>query len=643
MVRRSQKKIAREGVASASGTSWLHSDWPWTVVLFASIILAYTPVWWAGFVWDDDGVLTANPVIVGPLGLKEIWTTSAADICPLTLTTFWLEHKLWALAAWPYHLVNVLFHAASAIVLWRVLSALNIPGAWIGAALWALHPVMVESVAWVTEMKNTESGLFFLLTIWFWVRDLREDDSAKGNYALMLLFAVLAMAAKTSTVTLPLVLSLCVWWMKGKLAWRHLVKIAPLFAFSFLASVLTIWTQMGLRIQDPQIPLNLPQRVAASGDAICFYLGKLVWPHPLITVYPRWQIDPGQWFSYLPLLIVIALGVSLWRMRNTWARPCFFAFAYFLVVLLPVLGLVYNSYSRYSLVADHFQYLASIGPLALLGALLFKFTHCLPPKKTLLQAVGAGLFLVLGMTSWSQAWVYQDQEKLWCHTLRWNSESWEGHNNLGNIILDRGQIDEAIQHYNAALKAAPDFPKPHYNLGVALARKGQISQAMEQYQIAVEIDPNYAKAQYQLGLILVDRGRIPEAIGCYQRALTITPNDPQIYFHLGHALGYTGQKEDAMICFKNAIILKPDFAEAHASLGLALAQTGRIDEALQELQKAVELNPVYPEAHNNLGIALAMKGNVTEAMNHFQEALRLRPNFTDAQKNLAKAKMDANR
>jgi len=226
---------------------WFHRDWLWGLILVLSVILTYAPVWRAGFIWDDDVVLTTNPCIVGPLGLKEIWTTDAADICPLVLTTFWVEHALWGLAPLPYHLVNVLLHGACAVLLWQVLRRLRVQGAWLGAALWALHPVVVESVAWITEMKNTESGLFFLLSIIFFVSWLRAKDlngrtGGGWNHALTLIFAALAMAAKSSTVILPVVLCLCAWWMEGRWYWRNLARVLPMFLMAIAASAVSIWT-----------------------------------------------------------------------------------------------------------------------------------------------------------------------------------------------------------------------------------------------------------------------------------------------------------------------------------------------------------------------------------------------------------------
>ncbi len=387
------RKVAAINPGAPRMRSWSDRDWLWGLILVLAVILVYQPVWYAGFIWDDDVHVTANPCIVGPLGLKEIWTTSAADICPLTLTTFWVEHALWGLAPLPYHLVNVLLHGACAVVLWRVLRSLQVPGAWLGAALWALHPVQVESVAWITEMKNTQSGLFFLLSILFFVRWLRARDldgrtGGGWNYALTLLFAALAMASKSSTVILPVVLCLCAWWMEGRWQWRNLARVAPIFLMSIAASAVSIWTQ---RLQlatdtDPQWVRTWPERLVTAGDAVWFYLGKLLWPHPLITIYPRWQIDAGQWVSYLPLLAVIIVLFILWLKRESWSRPWFFVFAYFLVALLPVLGLVDNSIFRYSLVVDHFQYLASMGPLALAGAGLVRLADFVIPGRPWLQS-----------------------------------------------------------------------------------------------------------------------------------------------------------------------------------------------------------------------------------------------------------------
>jgi tetratricopeptide (TPR) repeat protein len=557
--------------------SWFRRDWFWGLVLILSVILTYTPVWHAGFIWDDDVHLTANPSIVGPLGFKEIWTTSAADICPFTLTTFWVEHALWGLNPLPYHLVNVLMHGASAVLLWRVLRSLPVQGAWLGAALWALHPVEVESVAWITEMKNTESGLFFLLSILFFVRWLRPRNlevrtGGSLNYALTLLFAALAMASKSSTVILPVVLCLCAWWTEDRWSWRNVPRVIPIFLMSIVASALSIWTQ-GLNlgtVTDQQWMRTWPQRLVTAGDAVWFYLGKLLWPHPLITVYPRWQIDGGQWVSYLPLLAVIVILSVLWLKREPWSRACFFAFAYFGAALLPVLGLIDNPIFRLSLVFDHFQYLGSIGPLALAGTGLVRLSDFIVPEKPWLRsALCAELLLIIGILSWQRTWVYESGDTLWTDEVSKNPNCWLGHFDLGDALFHKGQMDEAINQFQKAVETNPNSCQIRYTLGVALGQKGQLDDAVAQYQKAVEINPKHF--------------------------------------------------------------------EAHNNLGVALGQKGQLDDAVAQFQKALEINPNFFEAHHNLGVALGQKGQLDNAIDQFQEVLRLKPDYSPARENLDKA------
>ena len=678
--RRASTKVATTGLQVQGPASWLRRDWFWGLILTLLVILVYTPVWKAGFVWDDNEILTANPCIVGPLGLKEIWTTSAADICPLTLSTFWVEHALWGLNPLPYHLVNVLLHGACALLLWQVLRSLRVQGAWLGAALWALHPLVVESVAWVTETKNTESGLFFLLSIFFFVRWLKAKGLPRGdgnawNYALTLLFAALAMASKSSTVILPVVLCLCAWWLDGRWRWRNVVRVFPTVLMAIAAGAVSIWTQrLALEriVSDPQWARTWPERLVAAGDAIWFYLSKLLWPHPLITIYPRWQIDANQWVSYLPLLTAIVMLSIFWLKRELWSRACFFALAYFLVALLPVLGLIDNSIFRLSLVFDHLQYLASIGPLALVGAGLVLLSNVTIPKKRWLQTSLCGaMLLVLGMASWQRTLVYESDEALWTDTLVKNPDCWSGHNNLGNDLIRKGQLDEALVHLQKALEIYPNFLEAHNSLGEALLRKGQVDEAVAQYREALEINPRYVDAHYNLGNALLQKGQLDEAVAEFQRALEINPSsadvrnnlgnallqkgqldeaiaqlqkalefnseDADVRSNLGNALLQKGQLDEAVLQFQKASEIRPNNADAYYNLGNALLQKGQLDEAVPEYQRAVEINPSYADARNNLGVALLQKGRLDEAITQFHEVLRLKPDFSPAQDNLARA------
>jgi protein O-mannosyl-transferase len=594
-----------------TATSWFRRDWFWGAMLTLSVVVTYVPVSQAGFVYDDGIILTGNPCIVGPLGLKEIWTTSAADICPFVLSTFWLEHGLWGLNPLPYHLVNILLHGFSAVVLWRALKHLRVPGAWIGAAFWAIHPVNVESVAWITEMKNTESGLFFLLSVFFFIRLLRAIElggrtGSRWNYVLTLLFAGLAITSKSSTVILPIVLCLCAWWIEGRWYWRNLARTAPIFLMASAGGLLSIWTQAlhFASVTDPRWVRTWPERVVAAGDAIWFYLGKLLFPYPLILIYPRWQIDARQWDSYLPLLGAIFILVLFWHKREHWPRAWLFAFACFLVALLPALGLIDNFIFEYSLVFDHFQYLASMGPLALAGAGLARFSDFALPKNVAGQiALCSVLLVILGATSWQRTLVFKDAETLWTDTLAKNRNCWVGEVNLGSVLREEGQTDEAIGHFQNALKINPTCVVAQNNLGDALFEKGQADEAIGYFQKALEIDPNFAPAHNNLGVALLQKGQLDRAIVQFQKAIEIYPNFPQAYY----------------------------------SLGGILFQKGRLNEAVNQFQKVLEITPNSFEAHYGIGRAFIRTGQLEQGIAHFQEVLRLNPDFKLGQDALAEA------
>src|SRR5437773_7152010 len=403
--------FSKSGNLRETRRSLLSWDWLLGFCLIGIILIAYGQTWHAGFIWDDESHLTQNPCIVGPLGLKEIWTSTRAVYYPLVLTSFWSLHKLVGLSPLPYHILNLLMHGGSAVLLWRVLRQLDVRGAWLGAALWALHPVMVQSVAWVTELKNTQSCLFYLLSIFYFLNwescsrrpmggawsshspsrryDVAGSEAATGKrgegmkfeasetsdrvrwwrFDWALLFFVVAILSKPSTVMLPAVLALCVWWRRGRIQWRDLAALIPFALISALASFWTIWEQeFHAGATGPEWAQTWPERLIIAGRAIWFYLGKLFWPHPLIFIYPRWEIYSSQWMAYLPLVAASVGLILLWLLPGKAGRAVFFAAAYYVVSLFPVLGFFNVYFFRYSFVIDHFQYLASMVPLALAGA-----------------------------------------------------------------------------------------------------------------------------------------------------------------------------------------------------------------------------------------------------------------------------------
>jgi tetratricopeptide (TPR) repeat protein len=345
--------------------------------------------------------------------------------------------------------------------------------------------------------------------------------------------------------------------------------MVPLFLMAGAASALSIWTQ-GLQlagVTDTQWLRTWPERLAGAGDAVWFYLGKLLWPHPIITIYPRWQIDAGQWVQYLALLALIIILSIFWLKRGAWSRACFFAFTYFVAALLPALGLIDNSIFRISLVFDHLQYLASIGPLALAGAGLARLSNFVMPKKLVLQSsLCAALLLILGMATWQRTLVYKSEETLWTDTLAKNPDCGIGHNNLGKALYQKGQVDEAMAQCQRALEIDPNYAAAHINLGLALFQKGQLDEAVAQFQKALEINPNDAAAHYNLGNALFQKGQVDEAVAQYQKALEIDPNSFATHYNLGGALFQKEQLVEAIAQFQEVLRLKPDFSPAQDML-----------------------------------------------------------------------------
>ena len=625
-------------------------DWLWGFLLIAFVFIAYAPVFHAGFVWDDESHLTQNPCIVGPLGLKEVWTSTRAVYYPLVLTTFWVLHKFVGLNPLPYHILNVLMHAGSAVLLWRVLRQLGVSGAWLGAALWALHPVMVQSVAWVTELKNTQSCLFYLLSASFflnWEEQARITRVARIKSTLMfglsLACFVLATLSKPSVVMLPVVLALCLWWRRGRIGWQDAVPLAPFLVISALASAWTIWEQkFHAAAVGPEWAQTWPERLIIAGRAIWFYLAKLFCPDPLIFIYPRWEIHPSHLMAYVPLLATGVGLILLWLLPGKASRAVFFAAAYYVISLFPVLGFFSVYFFRYAFVSDHFQYLASMGPLALAGAAITEGWSRLAIAALLGRGVAflrlglcSILLLLLAALTWQQTAIYHDLLSLYTDTLAKNPGSWMAHYNLGIALYDHGETDQAITHYREAIALRPNYAEAHYNLGRLLAEKGEFNDAIDHYEAALAINPADAEAHNNLGATLFEIGHVDDAIAHYNKALAIRPDYADASCNLADALLSKGDMDGAIAYYVTCVAALPNHADAQYNLASMLLRKGRIDEAIMHYEKALELLPENTDAHVNLGSALLAKGRIVDAIAQYKEALRLAPENVAAQSNLA--------
>ena len=394
----------------------------------------------------------------------------------------------------------------------------------------------VRAAAWITEMKNTQCALFFLLSILFYgrsrlsVAEVERKNRAGYHYFLTLLFGAMAIASKSSATVLPLVLVLCGWWMDGHWRWRRsLWQMGPLLLLSALSGLMSVWSRnVEGSGEDQHWALDWVLRAPVAGKALWFYLGKLIWPHPLVMIYPRWELKPGDALIWLPLIAAILLTVLLWRNRNSKrGRPLFFTWIYFVIALLPVLGLLTHGFLKFSYVADHFQYFASIGPLALAGAGISIGLNALPNQSRWLQPVlCSSLLLVLGTLTWRQCAIYQNEGTLWTDVLKYNPRCWVGHNNLGvyQMTVEK-HFDEAKSHYLRAIEIKPDCDLAYVNLGILQLKKGQVDEAIAHLQKALEINPRVPQAHLNLGICYEQTKRLDEALIQYQKAVEASPDD----------------------------------------------------------------------------------------------------------------------
>ena len=468
------------------------------LVLFA--LVAYYPAIEAGFIWDDDAYVIANPTLRTVDGLKRIWLEPMASpqYYPLVFSSFWIEYHLWDLHPRGYHLVNVLLHAANGILLWLILRRLHLPIAWFVAALFVLHPVHVESVAWITERKNVLSGFFYLSAALAYFRFAPLEQTPmnfagrRGWYVLALILFVCALLSKTVTCSLPAALLLVLWWKRPKLAWREVAALIPFFAAGIALALVTVWMEKYHVGAGKDWHLTPVERLLVAGRALWFYAGKLVWPANLSFIYPRWEIDPGAGWPYLFPAAALAVLIGLWLARRRLGKGPLVACLFFAGTLFPALGFIDVYPMRFSFVADHFQYLASIGLLALFAAAGAALLGKLAPKQPIIgPAVGAGCLIVFAVLTWAQAEVYTDLKTLWTDTLEENPGCWLAHNNLGQILFLQKRYDEARRHHEEAVRLKPDDPYHQFNLGKDLWFQEKVGEATRAFAESVRLDPEF--------------------------------------------------------------------------------------------------------------------------------------------------------
>ena len=665
--------------------------WTFVAVIVPLTVLAYQPAWHGGFLWDDNGHITKQ-TLRSAAGLLKIWFEPGAtqQYYPVVHSTFWLQFHAWGLDTTGYHLLNIFLHATSACLLAVILRRLSVGGWWLAAALFALHPVQVESVAWITELKNTLSGVFYFAAALLYLKF--DEKRTPLFYAGALAFFVLALLSKSVTATLPLGLLIAFWWKRGRLDLARDVRpLIPFVVTGIAAGAMTIFMERTfIGAQGAAFDFTFIERTLIAARAVCFYLLSLIWPANLAFNYPRWQISQSTWWLYVFPLVVAAMLGAAWWVRNR-SRAPLAALLFFGVTAGPALGFANVYPFRFSFVADHFQYLACVGIFALAaGAVVVALDrYRLTSVRPFAIAI---VVLPLVMLTWRDAHAYQNLETLWRTTIERNPNAWLARSNLAAMLLDHQppEPDQALIHAREAVRIAPGESSARFNLGLALEATGDTNGAIDAYKAAIanattaegktarvalvhdrlaavlraagrvqEADAEAAisrsmladmagdetrggdvtiDSQMDAAIALLQAGQPKQAVGALSRLVDQAPHRIDGRYALGVALEQLQQFQPAADQFRAIVNAAPSHAGAAKHLGRVLHSLGRREEALTAYRLALPLDPGSVDLHNDLGVLLAEEGLFKEAEMHFAEAARLDPKDQQAKENLAKVR-----
>ena len=609
--------------------------------------------------FDDELYVFDNPVVQKGLTWKGFrWALTFGGIGhwhPLTWLSHMLDCQLYGLHAGGHHLTNLLLHGAAVVLLFLVLRRMTgfLWRSAFVAALFAIHPLRVESVAWIAERKDVLSAFFFMLTLWAYARyaqgqsrvESRESSASISaqtldprrstlDYYLLLLFFALGLLSKNMLVTMPFVLLLLDYWPLNRLSsfspqvLRQLVaEKIPLFLLTVGSCVVTVL------VPEKQAADILPLGLRMENAVVSYvtYLWQMIHPSGLACLYPNPTNYLSLWQVAGAAGLLLAISGAVWAFRRT--HPCLVVgWLWYLGMMIPVIGIVQICFYAH---ADRYTYLPQIGLYLLLtwGAadLCAGWRH----RRVVLGGLSTFILAALIFCARRQTSYWRNSESLWNHTLACTPDNYIAHNNLGNVLLQKGKVDEAIAQYQQALQINPNYARARNNLGNALCQKGNVDEAIAQYQRALQNTPDSAEIHNNLGMALLQKGRVDEAISHYQQALQISPNYIKARYNFGMALFQKGRVDEAIAQYQMVLQIKPDSAETHNNLGYVLLQKGKVDEAMVHFQKALQIKPDYAKAHSNLGNALLQKDRADEAISHYQLALQIKPDSPDVLNNLA--------
>jgi protein O-mannosyl-transferase len=557
-------------------------------LLLLCAVIAYIPAIGAGFIWDDDLLLTANPQMQSLHGLAGIWLgKNSCDYTPLTLTTFWLEQKLWGDTPTGYHVINILLHGFGGVLLWRILSVLRIPGSWLAALIFVVHPVNVASVTWVAERKNTLSAALFLSSVLVFLLSCKRDS--RRVYLGSIGLFILAGLSKGAVVTMPIVLCGCILGTNKRITRGDLVRLAPFLIVSAVIASVTVHHQ-ARAVDYGLISSSFLFRITRAGAVIWLYLSRLAFPIAVSPMLPPWPGNTPSGLVYLPgLLAVATLGLFFWK-RKSWGRPFLFASGYYVAMLLPVLGFFWMALQQETPCADWWQYLAAPGIFAGIAA-GFVIVSNAASKKTRLTLQGLacfGLVLLLAQT-WRRTASYQSMENYCRAVLAENPHAWTVQTNLGVVLEKRGEFEQAIACYRQALADNPRFMQAHNNLGNALSATGSWPEAEAEFLAALRLSPSNSDVLGNLADTYFRQGKVAESFAAEAQAIRADRYNPQRYVDFGRKLAANKQFEQATVCFKNALLLNPRDVTSQVNLAQALMASGHGRPAAAVWKQALQI------------------------------------------------------
>ena len=616
---------------AANWREWL----PKTLLLVAVAVAAFWPAFSGDFLWDDAKNITGNSNIHDPLGVSKILTQNDAfgEYYPMTTLVEWTLWQIFGQNTLAFHLTTFVLHMVNAMLLWALFTRLRLPFAGLGALIFAIHPITVESVAWITELKNTISlgpllVAMLLLLQWEEKQDVRSYRWAVACFGLSLL-------AKSSGIMLPVVMLGYAWWRRGSITRLDLKSAVSFFGLAALDAVIIFWPKDAVNL--PQLGWNPASALAAIGWTLFFILGKCAVPFHLLPVYPGFYGKPVSLLDLLPWASLAIMGVLLWRARATWGRHVLFGLGFFLVNLVPVFIYMFLHYTRMIWSLDHLAYLSLIGLIGLFIAWLGMLQQRLGPSRRMAGGIGlAAVVMLLGWETYAYSEWWVDPNEFWRLALNSNPGSSLIREANGVVLESEGREDEALEQYAYALQIDPQSSDVLNDMGAALQKLGRTDEAEQAYRRSTEVNPHDATAYIRLGEMLETAGRKSEAAAEYGGAVKLVPDSPQLRYNLGTLYLTTGNLPGAIEQLQEAVELDPDLAPARHNYGSALAQAGRLPEAIDQLEAAISLKPSDVIARNNLARALAQTGRIDDAIAQLQQVLILDPGDAQAQQNLAR-------